>query len=148
MKSRKSSSSTHVPTSIQVQNADVLFSADTRILNEPNTKTKSFLFAGPTHWSSLPSEIRHIQSTSSFKKNPKTNLFETFKSTRLSISSRFSSPVEVCLMPHPRPPAWVSFLVCSCTFSFVSFSLSSCPPASPLLFVIQIVQLGVLTIAG
>ena len=57
--------------------------ADTRLLRVPRVRTKtfghrSFSFAAPTIWNSLPFEIRHLKSTSSFKTALKTHLFQKY----------------------------------------------------------------------
>ena len=56
-------------------------STDSRILKIPHIKTKSFgqrsfSYAGPKQWNSLPFSLRHIESTSSFKSALKTYLFK------------------------------------------------------------------------
>ena len=48
----------------------------------PFTKTKTFgqrlfSFTGPTQWNSLPYDVRHSASTSSFKQALKTHLFKS-----------------------------------------------------------------------
>ena len=55
-------------------------SSDSRILKIPTVNTvsygqRSFSFAAPTFWNSLPHKIRHSQSLSSFKRSLKTHLF-------------------------------------------------------------------------
>ena len=54
--------------------------SDTRTFRIPFTKTKTFgqrafSFMGPTEWNSLPYDVRHSVSTSSFKQALKTHLF-------------------------------------------------------------------------
>ena len=58
-------------------------SCDTRKLRIPHVKTKSFghrsfAFAAPAQWNSLPFEIRHKQTVSSFKTSLKTHLFQKY----------------------------------------------------------------------
>ena len=55
-------------------------STDTRTLKIPNVRTKSyghrsFSYAAPLVWNSLPRDIRHIDSTSTFRTALKTHLF-------------------------------------------------------------------------
>ena len=57
--------------------------ADTRLLRVPRVRTRtfghrSFSFAAPTVWNSLPFEIRHLKSTASFKTALKTHLFQKY----------------------------------------------------------------------
>ena len=56
--------------------------SDTRTFRIPFTKTKTFgqrafSFTGPTEWNSLPYDVRHSVSTSSFKQALKTHLFKS-----------------------------------------------------------------------
>ena len=56
--------------------------SDTRTFRIPFTKTKTFgqrafSFTGPTPWNSLPYDVRHSASTSSFKQALKTHLFKS-----------------------------------------------------------------------
>ena len=56
--------------------------SDTRTFRIPFTKTKTFgqrafSFTGPTQWNSLPYDVRHSVSTSSFKQALKTHLFKS-----------------------------------------------------------------------
>ena len=58
-------------------------SSDNRILCIPKLRTKSFghrsfSFAAPTIWNSLPSELRHTDSIQKFKLALKTHLFGKF----------------------------------------------------------------------
>ena len=58
-------------------------SSDSRTLGIPQIKTKtfghrSFSHAAPSVWSSLPREIRYIQSTTAFKTALKTHLFNFY----------------------------------------------------------------------
>ncbi|MCP3848752.1 MAG: hypothetical protein GY694_00735, partial [Gammaproteobacteria bacterium] len=58
-------------------------SSDTRLLLVPRTRTKtfgnrSFSHSAPSLWNSLPYQLRHIESTETFKKTLKTHLFTTF----------------------------------------------------------------------
>jgi hypothetical protein len=55
-------------------------SSDQRTLSVPKTRTKrfgerAFSFAGPKQWNSLPADLRHLDSHSSFKRALKTHLF-------------------------------------------------------------------------
>jgi hypothetical protein len=57
-------------------------SSDSRTLSIPRTRTKtigdrSFSFYAPTFWNQLPSNIRHCETSSSFKKSLKTHLFKS-----------------------------------------------------------------------
>ena len=54
-----------------------------RTLRIPQIKTKTFghrtfYYAAPFVWNSLPREIRHIQSTTALKTAPKTHLFKSY----------------------------------------------------------------------
>ena len=56
-------------------------STDTRLLRISSIRTKSFgqrsfCFQGPTVWNTLPTTVRHMSSTSSFKSALKTHLFK------------------------------------------------------------------------
>ena len=56
--------------------------SDTRTFRIPFTKSKTFgqrafSFTGPTQWNSLPYDVRHSVSTSSFKQALKTHLFKS-----------------------------------------------------------------------
>ena len=54
--------------------------SDTRTFRIPFTKTfgqRAFSFTGPTEWNSLPYDVRHSASTSSFKQALKTHLFKS-----------------------------------------------------------------------
>ena len=58
-------------------------SSDNRILCIPKLRTKtfghrSFSFAAPTMWNSLPSELRHTDSIQKFKLALRTHLFRKF----------------------------------------------------------------------
>ena len=60
-----------------------LRSSDTLQLSVPRVQTKtygerSFAFCGPKQWNSLPSSIRNISSTTSFKRSLKTHLFRLY----------------------------------------------------------------------
>ena len=58
-------------------------SSDSRVFVVPKVRTKAFghrtfSYAAPTVWNSLPYEIRHLQTTSSFKSALKTFLFRKY----------------------------------------------------------------------
>ncbi|KAK7105219.1 hypothetical protein V1264_016626 [Littorina saxatilis] len=58
-------------------------SSDSRMLRIPHVRTKafghrSFSYAAPKIWNSLPYDIRHIDSTPSFKAALKTHLFKIY----------------------------------------------------------------------
>ena len=58
------------------------FSSDTQILKVPRVVTKSFgersfSYTGPTIWNSLPVNLRHTQSSVSFRSALKTHLFKS-----------------------------------------------------------------------
>ena len=68
--------------SVYVPSRDLRSSTDVRILRIPHVKTKtfghrSFYYAAPSVWNSLPRDIRYIESTSAFKTALKTHLFKT-----------------------------------------------------------------------
>ena len=80
--------------------------SDTRTFVTPsvNTKTfgeRSFSYAGPSVWNSLPQTLRHSDSTSSFKDALKTHLF----------NNCFSQP---CPSPRPTLCVCVRARVCVC----------------------------------
>ena len=57
--------------------------SDSRTLRIPHVRTKtfgnrSFSYAAPSAWNSLPREIRYIQSTTAFKTALKTHLFQSY----------------------------------------------------------------------
>ena len=57
--------------------------SDSRTLRIPHIKTKTFghrsySYAAPSVWNSLPREIRHNQSTTAFKTAPKTHIFRSY----------------------------------------------------------------------
>ena len=59
------------------------FSSHSRILRIPPIETKtfghrSFSYAAPSVWNSLPREIRHIRSATAFKTSLKTHLFKSY----------------------------------------------------------------------
>ena len=72
-------------------------SSDNRILCIPKLRTKtfghrSFSFAAPTIWNSLPSELRHTDSIQKFKLALKTHLLREFYT--------FNSFLRRCEPPH------------------------------------------------
>ena len=66
--------------SVYAPSRNLRSASDNRILVKPVVRTKSFgersfSFSAPRIWNSLPQEIRHIDSSSSFKRALKTHLF-------------------------------------------------------------------------
>ena len=69
--------------SVYTPSRNLRSSLDTRILQTPVMRTKkygerSFSFFAPKTWNSLPSDIRHISSSASFKLALKTYLFRKY----------------------------------------------------------------------
>ena len=69
--------------SIYTPSRNLRSSSDLRLLRVPRVRTKSFghcsfSYSAPTFWNSLPYEIRHIQSVSSFKTALKTHQFKSY----------------------------------------------------------------------
>eukprot|EP00745_Piridium_sociabile_P004237 TRINITY_DN12507_c0_g1_i3.p1 TRINITY_DN12507_c0_g1~~TRINITY_DN12507_c0_g1_i3.p1 ORF type:complete len:128 (-),score=15.14 TRINITY_DN12507_c0_g1_i3:89-472(-) len=66
--------------SIYTPSRELRSSADTRVLQIPSVRTKtygqrSFSFQGPSVWNKLPLSLRHSTSLQSFKRDLKTHLF-------------------------------------------------------------------------
>ena len=99
--------------------------SDTRTFRIPFTKTKTFgqrafSFTGPTQWNSLPYDIRHSLSTSSFKQALKTHLFKSAYNSYPPPPPP-ALPVYVCVCVCARARVCVCVCVCVCAISRCTF---------------------------
>ena len=108
-------------------------SADTRTLRIPHVKTKTFgqrsvSYFAPKQWNSLPSDIRHIQSSRALKTVLKTHLYKQHSwfqiqssfftnLPHLLLSSRY---IPLSALPHIRVRVCVGVCVCACVCVCVS----------------------------
>ena len=108
-------------------------SADTRTLRIPHVKTKtfgqrSFSYFAPKQWNSLPSDIRHIQSSRALKTVLKTHLYKQhswfqIQSSFLTSLTSFSHPVTFLSL---RSRIFVFVCVCACVCWCMSVCVCVC----------------------